>query len=255
MSLKHTKMVWNDFAKTDPLWAILSLPGKRGGQWDINEFFAVGRKEIDEMMAFTTASGIDFRRKKALDFGCGVGRITQALARCFDECHGLDISPRMIEMANTYNRYKERVTYHLNQDNDLHLFPDASFDFIYTIITLQHMEPRFSLNYIKEFLRVLRPSGILIFQLPSERVKQLTYEDESIAKRIRRLTKTACPKPLLFFYRKMRYGQQTEAEMFGIKREEVIDFVELNKGRIVDVQQDTAAGERWISYKYFVTKE
>ncbi|TDA70434.1 MAG: class I SAM-dependent methyltransferase [Clostridia bacterium] len=53
----------------------------------------------------------------------------------------------------------DRVRYILNERDDLSRLDDLRFDFIYTSITLQHMEPRYSLNYIKEFLRLLKPGG------------------------------------------------------------------------------------------------
>jgi SAM-dependent methyltransferase len=48
------------------------------------------------------------------------------------------------------------------------LFHDDFFDFIYTNIVLQHMRPEYSKAYLKEFLRVLSPGGLLVFQLPTE---------------------------------------------------------------------------------------
>ena len=38
-------------------------------------------------------------RRSALDFGCGIGRLSQALAEHFDQVYGVDISPKMIELA------------------------------------------------------------------------------------------------------------------------------------------------------------
>jgi cyclopropane fatty-acyl-phospholipid synthase-like methyltransferase len=39
------------------------------------------------------------RRLEALDFGCGIGRITQALAAHYASCVGLDISEEMDDWA------------------------------------------------------------------------------------------------------------------------------------------------------------
>jgi hypothetical protein len=46
--------------------------------------------------------------------------------------------------------------------------PAASFDFIYSDIALQHIPPDQSRAYIAEFLRVLRPGGLAVFQLTAE---------------------------------------------------------------------------------------
>ncbi len=60
----------------------------------------------------------------------------------------------------------ERCNYHVNTVADLSLFPDGAFDFIYSNITLQHIPPEASEAYIGEFMRVLRPGGIALFQVP-----------------------------------------------------------------------------------------
>ena len=39
MELERLQEHWNAFGEQDPLWAILTEPGKRGGAWDLEEFF------------------------------------------------------------------------------------------------------------------------------------------------------------------------------------------------------------------------
>lgn len=170
MDLQTLQQHWEAFAATDPLWAIRTDPTKRGGKWELEAFFADGRAEIATVMASVDRVWKSMPRRRALDFGCGVGRLTQALCEHFDECDGVDISPSMITLADTYNRYAERCRYHLNERNDLTLFPDNSFDFVNTALVLQHMEPQYSAKYLAEFLRVLAPGGLLVFQLPAGRL-------------------------------------------------------------------------------------
>jgi len=168
MDIKELQKNWDEFGKTDPLWSIITSPDKKGNKWDVDEFFATGEREIDAVMEYIKFLGIAVSHRKALDFGCGIGRLTQALARYFDEVYGVDIAPSMVELAKKYNRYGDKCRYYLNETDDLKLFSDNSVHLIYTNITLQHMEPRYSKNYIKEFLRILAPQGVLIFQLISK---------------------------------------------------------------------------------------
>lgn len=112
-------------------------------------------------------SGVSYASGRALDFGCGVGRLTQALAEHFEECDGVDIAGPMIDEARRINRHGDRCRYHVNDTANLQLFPSASFDFVLSIIVLQHMEPRYAGAYIAEFLRVLRPGGVAGFQVPA----------------------------------------------------------------------------------------
>ncbi len=76
MNLKEVQRNWNAFGKIDPLWAILTWPEKRGNQWQLDEFFKTGQEEVDSVMRHTQSVGSNFRNGTALDFGCGVGRLT-----------------------------------------------------------------------------------------------------------------------------------------------------------------------------------
>ncbi|MFO7537687.1 MAG: class I SAM-dependent methyltransferase [Chloroflexota bacterium] len=167
MSFDRLQSTWDQLGQVDPLWAILTAPDKANGQWDVTAFFATGKAEIDHLLFEVKALNFPLRFARALDFGCGVGRLTQALSHYFDETHGVDIAPSMIELANQYNQKPQTCFYHVNQAPDLQLFGDNQFDFIYSRIVLQHMAPLYSKQYISEFLRLLKPGGLLVFQLPS----------------------------------------------------------------------------------------
>ena len=159
---------WEDAARTDPLWTVLSDPAKRNRAWDLNEFFETGRRDISRVWRELRTLGHPQPSGDALDFGCGVGRLTQALAPSFQRVTGVDISPTMIRLAERLNRFPDRVHYRLNTRADLLLLPAASLDFVYSDIALQHIPPDQSRAYIAEFLRVLRPGGLSVFQLTAE---------------------------------------------------------------------------------------
>lgn len=159
---------WEDAARKDPLWAILSDPAKRTRGWNLDEFFETGRREIARVFRDLEALRYSPQRGDALDFGCGVGRLTQALAPSFQRITGVDISPTMIRLAGRLNRFPDRVRYLVNARPDLVVLPAMSFDFIYSDIALQHIPPDQSRAYIAEFLRVLRPGGLAVFQLTAE---------------------------------------------------------------------------------------
>ncbi len=166
MQLEELQKHWDEFGKTDPLWAILTHPEKRGNQWDEDEFFATGQVEVGIVMRMVAEWAPGLAQERALDFGCGVGRLTQALCAYFDHCDGVDIAPSMIEQARAFNRYGERCAYHVNDRADLSLFPDDQFDLVLSLIVLQHIQPAYALAYVREFVRVLKPGGVVVFQLP-----------------------------------------------------------------------------------------
>jgi ubiquinone/menaquinone biosynthesis C-methylase UbiE len=106
-------------------------------------------------------------KERVLDFGCGVGRLSQGLAKHFRHVDGVDIAKPMIELAQQHNQHGDRVRYHLNSQRDLRLFPNDHFDLIYSVITLQHIPAPLIPDYLQEFARVCRPGGLIFFQLPS----------------------------------------------------------------------------------------
>jgi SAM-dependent methyltransferase len=168
MDLELLKENWEAFGDQDPLWAILTVPDRRGGRWDLDEFLQTGETEIAGVLDELAAFGVRVRPGRALDFGCGVGRLTQALAGRFERSDGVDIATSMVEEARRINRFGDRVQYHLNA-GDLSLFESQSFDLVLSIIVLQHMEPEYAARYIAEFVRVLKVGGIAVFQLPTGR--------------------------------------------------------------------------------------
>jgi SAM-dependent methyltransferase len=166
--LQDLQSEWDEFGQIDPLWAIATCPSKKGNRWELGEFFNTGQANVDSVMKYLEECHVSVSKGRALDFGCGVGRLTQALARHFNLVEGVDIAPSMIELANKFNRYGGRCKYDVNYAADLSMFDDEIFDFILSHLVLQHIEPKLSKNYIKEFLRVLAPKGVLVFDLITE---------------------------------------------------------------------------------------
>jgi len=146
MDLVELQRNWDRFGNEDPLWAILTDPSKKGNKWDVDDFFKSGVEEIKGVMEYLEHLHLDVSRERALDFGCGVGRLTQALADYFKAVAGVDIAPSMIDHAIRFNRFGERCKYVVNQTDDLSIFKDETFSFIYSNIVLQHMEPKYALS-------------------------------------------------------------------------------------------------------------
>jgi SAM-dependent methyltransferase len=167
VTFERLRRTWEILGRDDPLWAVLSDPSKHNNQWDSAEFFRTGRQEIDTLFEGLRQRGLQPNSRRCLDFGCGVGRVSQALCAHFDSVDGVDIAQSMVDAANRYNRYGERCRYHVNTKDDLDLFGPESFDFVYSNIVLQHMETELAERYIAEFMRVLAPDGLAVFQVPS----------------------------------------------------------------------------------------
>jgi ubiquinone/menaquinone biosynthesis C-methylase UbiE len=141
----------------------------------------------------------------------------------------------MIELARRNNQF-ENCTFHLNSALNLGLFPDDHFDLVYSNIVLQHVHPSCSKRYLAEFIRVLKPQGMAVFQLPSEPA------DPSWRRQHEAMAKRAEPQPA------------RHIEMYGIHRDEVVALVQ-QAGAIVElIEPNQNAGKEWIGFRYFVRK-
>ncbi len=166
MSLARSRRHWEDMGALDPCWAILSEPDKRDGRWQLDEFFATGEAEVSQLMHEVQQLGFFVPRGHALDFGCGVGRLTRALGHYFDRVTGIDISHSMVSRASSLDTGGE-CTFVVNGSAKLP-FRSQVFDFVLSAIVLQHVpEQKVIRSYIAEFARVLKPTGLIVMQLPS----------------------------------------------------------------------------------------
>ncbi len=233
MDLDRLRRTWENLGRTDPMWAILTDPAKAGGKWDEAEFFRTGEADVAALRRWLDAHGIEWPRGDALDFGCGIGRLTQALAPHFDSVTGVDISAPMIEVARHKNRHGERVRYVGNDRADLSRFADGSFAFVGTVIVLQHMRPEYALGYVREFLRVLRRGGLLCFQIP---------------------TAELVPAPAPRAPAVERPGE-AHMEMHVTPKDELLATIAAGGGTVLLEEEDRWAGPHWQSFHFAVRKD
>ena len=243
MDLNELQRNWDALGRADPLWAIKFDPVKKGNRWELDEFFRTGEREVAELEAWLDGLGVTLNRGRALDFGCGVGRLTQALAARFEQVDGVDIAPSMIALADRLDRTGGRCRYHLNAAADLAIFGDGSFDLVCSLLVLQHVQADYARAYLREFLRVLRPGGVLLVGVPSHP-----------AATPRGLAFALLPNRLLNLYRRRRYGYQGVMELHGLRRAEVAELLRAAGGEVVAVVEEPALGADWHAYRYCVVK-
>jgi ubiquinone/menaquinone biosynthesis C-methylase UbiE len=165
MRAPKQKRDWNELAELDPMWAVLSERDRQFGQWSSEEFFATGAEEVSDLTATLLELGFSQKLGNALDFGCGLGRLTRALPRLCGDVVGVDISEAMLERARSLNPDCQFI---FNPYPDLRLFPDDRFELVYSRRVLQHQHSISAiLDYVSEFVRVLKPGGVAAFQIPS----------------------------------------------------------------------------------------
>jgi len=254
MKLDDTQRHWDEFARQDPMFAILTDPDKRGNRWDPEAFFLTGQHDIEVTMLTLAGLGLPLARARALDFGCGLGRLVQALARHFDAVTGVDISASMVEQARALNQFGDRVQYVVNTSEALEQFPSASFDLVHSVLVLQHVEPRYARGYIAEFLRLLKPGGVAWFQVPHRfwtRVWLRRYWPSLVPFMI------WWPEPVLrWLYLKVEglVGVFPRMEMHCVPREEVEQIAARAGCRVLRVAADQCAGDMFDSFTYLIQR-
>ena len=243
--LDHLRRVWQTLGREDPLWAVLSQADKRGGRWDTREFFETGRLEIELQMHLLALRGLPAGRALALDFGCGAGRLSRALAGKFERVVGLDVSASMIETARELNRDIGNVEFRENPSPRLEGIADASVDLVYSNMTLQHIPSRLAAGYVEEFFRVLAPGGVAVFQF-------VAGADESLHGHVFARVPNRWLNPL----RRLAWRRHAVFEMHVLRESDLawslIRFPEL---RIVDAVEDPAAGPGWHSLRWYVARD
>jgi len=155
LSLEQQQAWWDGAARDNAKSAILSDKES----WDADEFFASGVLWWTEQKDFAASQGVVLNGRAALDFGCGVGRMTRALTSDYEQVTGVDISAEMLEQAVSHPsaQFVQVASYPLP-------FADQSFDLVHSSLVVQHISYPHSLEYIREFFRLSR--GHIIFDVP-----------------------------------------------------------------------------------------
>jgi len=103
--------------------------------------------------------------RRALEIGCGIGRILAALAPRLAAIHGTDIAPRMIETSRRACTGLANVTLSVTSGLDLSGIEAASFDLVLAVDSfpyIYHTSRTLAALHVREAARVLRPGGDLI---------------------------------------------------------------------------------------------
>ena len=145
---------------------------------DAHYYVAFGRREQDEAEFDSTAAEVVLglerelkrlplaNRRRALEIGCGPGRLLRPMSAHFAEIHGVDVSDEMIKLAQARLQAIPHAHAHATSGSDLAQFEDDSFDFVYSYAVFQHIPSReVVFNYLREIRRVLRPGGLVRCQI------------------------------------------------------------------------------------------
>jgi SAM-dependent methyltransferase len=163
MELTRSDIVWRELACSDPYWAVLSLPEYRAGAMTPEaraQFFATGEGHIGHVLNRCRQLNPGFAPKVALDFGCGVGRLSRAMLRLGMKVFAVDISSEMLALCkeNCARDGLHELTAIASDDTLSGVTEQV--DFAVSTITFQHIHPARGIILFEALLGKLRAGGM-----------------------------------------------------------------------------------------------
>lgn len=112
---------------------------------------------------------------KVLDIGCGYGGGVRMLAEKVTAVYGADIDANVIDVARQQS-INQNVSFYVDDVTDMS-FPDAQFDAVTSMETIEHVNPHM---YMREVCRVLKPGGLLILSTPQNRIGHIPIHPDHV---------------------------------------------------------------------------
>lgn len=155
---------------TEPHFAVAvdSLETLNSVDNNISQFWATGHVQAQGLLQPLERFGlIELASKTAVEFGCGVGRLSLGLAGKFKYLHSYDVSDSQVTLAKKASVDAEVLNcqFHLSSGNPFAALESA--DFFYSKSTFQHYPPPIIHQFIRNALRSLKPGGLALFQVPT----------------------------------------------------------------------------------------
>lgn len=163
---------WHTLGKEEPLWSVVTQERFRSavaGAAEREAFYASGEDEVAILAAILHRAGRTFADfSVCFELGCGVGRVTGALAKRFSTVHAWDVSAHHLEHARARYPADTYPNIRFTQIETPQQFASLPrFDFFYSRIVLQHNPPPVMAFMLAHILAQLQPGGLACFQVPT----------------------------------------------------------------------------------------
>jgi len=155
---RDTDADWREVGRSQPYWGVITAPQYRTENLtpdNVEAFYRSGVADIADIVRRIAAATGAPPRGRALDFGCGAGRLAEAMTAHADSVTGYDVSPGMLAKARERGG---KATY-------VEALPDGPFDWINSFIVFQHIPPERGLQLMAELLARLAPGGCVSLQV------------------------------------------------------------------------------------------
>jgi SAM-dependent methyltransferase len=156
-----TDKAWEKFGRQQPYYGVLADEKFTGREIDAHrdEFFASGQASASRILRTYEDHFGKLGSARALDHGCGVGRLTLPLAERFAAVVGLDISPSMLAEARANARRAGVSNVEFEPADDTLSRAAGKFDFVNSYMVLQHIPVRRGLPIFSQLLGRVQAGG------------------------------------------------------------------------------------------------
>lgn len=157
---------WRKWGDTDPLWGVASWKGKEkdgADPWTADEFFGLGKLDWQVFFSHWGRYGVD--ASSCLEIGCGAGRITAHLTKCFRRTYAVDVSEGMLQYAREHIK-DSSVSFYCADGANLPIASNA-VSAVFSSHVFQHFDDvELASACFAQISRVLVPQGTMMIHLP-----------------------------------------------------------------------------------------
>lgn len=172
----QTDDAWEKWGKQDPYFGVFSQPKFRRNSIEEHrsDFFESGEQQVTQRLSIVRRLYGPIASEVAIDFGCGVGRLSIPLSRHYQRVIGVDISSGMIaEAKNNCQSFNVKNIDFVRLVTEI---PENSADFINSDIVFQHIPVKRGLEIMAASLTRLRNGGVAALQVTTQRKLPLGKE-------------------------------------------------------------------------------
>ena len=167
--MKRADKHWEKLGEQDPYYWVTTQNKYRSDVLTpegMEEFFSEGDEYLKKLVqVIKNHLSPDFAPVRALDYGCGVGRILMSMGHLFESAVGTDISEPMLEKARLHAKEAGLDSLEIVKSDDQLSKIEGSFDFIHSIYVFQHIPNYRGYEIFRQLLEKLNPGGVAMIQI------------------------------------------------------------------------------------------
>lgn len=204
--MSDKEKVWEVYGEKNPYYAVSTFDQFRSeniNEETLESFFQSGEEYVERIWTEIEKNLTEgFEPQRALDFGCGVGRLTIPLAQRSASVLGVDVSEGMInEAKKNCERFDVNNVEFVLSDDTLSRV-DGKFDFVHSFIVLQHIDPKIGVGLFRRMIEMLTQEGVGVLHV--QYANLLPSKAQRFRNRIYRRV------PLIYSLRNIAFGQKNE---------------------------------------------